>query len=71
MKHPASLPAGATRRDFLAASAATAAGAALTALAPNVHAAGGDTLRVSPPTHRPSSSPSATPSPTRSTGPSR
>jgi predicted dehydrogenase len=34
----------ATRRDFLAASAATAA--SLAALAPNVHAAGGDTLQV-------------------------
>ena len=42
MKHPAST----TRRDFLAASAVTAAGAALSALAPNAHAAGGDTLRV-------------------------
>jgi predicted dehydrogenase len=36
--------AGATRRDFLAASAAGAA--ALAGLAPAVHAAGGDTLRV-------------------------
>jgi predicted dehydrogenase len=46
LKQPASTPAGATRRDFLAASAVTAAGAALSALAPTAHAAGSDTLRV-------------------------
>jgi predicted dehydrogenase len=38
-------PPAASRRDFLAASAA-AAGAALAGLAPAVHAAGGDTLKV-------------------------
>jgi predicted dehydrogenase len=36
----------ASRRDFLAGAAATAAGAALTSLAPNVHAAGSDILRI-------------------------
>jgi predicted dehydrogenase len=39
-------PAGATRRDFLAASAATVAGATLTALTSSVHAAGSDVLRI-------------------------
>jgi predicted dehydrogenase len=43
LTQPAS-PSGSTRRDFLAGSAATLAGAAL--LAPHAHAAGGDTLRV-------------------------
>src|SRR5579871_2354414 len=36
----------ATRRDFLAGAAATAAGATLASLAPNVHAAGSDVLRI-------------------------
>jgi predicted dehydrogenase len=42
----ASSTAGATRRDFLAGAAAAAAGATLTSLAPNVHAAGSDVLRI-------------------------
>src|SRR5262249_56497202 len=42
---PSSAP-GATRRDFLAGAAATAAGATLASLAPNVHAAGSDMLRI-------------------------
>jgi predicted dehydrogenase len=36
----------ATRRDFLAGAAAAAAGATLASLAPNVHAAGSDVLRI-------------------------
>jgi myo-inositol 2-dehydrogenase/D-chiro-inositol 1-dehydrogenase len=36
----------ATRRDFLAGAAAAAAGATLASLAPNVHAAGSDILRI-------------------------
>jgi predicted dehydrogenase len=36
----------ATRRDFLAGAAATAAGATLASLAPTVHAAGSDVLRI-------------------------
>jgi predicted dehydrogenase len=38
--------AGATRRDFLAGAAVAAADATLASLAPNVHAAGSDVLRV-------------------------
>ncbi len=41
---PPNSSSGSTRRDFLAASAATAAGAAL--LVPHVHAAGSDILKI-------------------------
>jgi predicted dehydrogenase len=41
---PTASSSGTTRRDFLAASAATVAGATL--LAPHVHAAGGDVLKI-------------------------
>jgi predicted dehydrogenase len=44
--HPAASRPGASRRDFLAASAATAAGAALASLTPAVHAAGSEVLKV-------------------------
>ncbi len=37
---------GATRRDFLAGAAAAAAGATIASLAPNVHPAGSDILRI-------------------------
>src|SRR5262245_49646031 len=42
---PSSAPS-ATRRDFLAGAAAAAAGATLASVAPNVHAAGSDVLRI-------------------------
>jgi predicted dehydrogenase len=46
LKQTSSSAAGATRRDFLAGVAVAAAGATLTSLVPNVHAAGNDILRV-------------------------
>jgi predicted dehydrogenase len=46
LKQLPDLAKGATRRDFLAGATAVAAGAALASLAPPVHAAGSDILRV-------------------------
>jgi predicted dehydrogenase len=47
LKQQLSPPAkGATRRDFLAGAAAAAAGATIASLAPNVHPAGSDILRI-------------------------
>src|SRR5690348_12865594 len=46
LTHATSSTPAATRRDFLAGAAAAAAGATLASLAPNVHAAGSDVLRV-------------------------
>ena len=46
MKQLHSPAKGATRRDFLASAAAAAAGATIASLAPNVHPAGSDILRI-------------------------
>ncbi|HWG47782.1 MAG TPA: Gfo/Idh/MocA family oxidoreductase [Gemmataceae bacterium] len=46
MSQNTSLAKPASRRDFLAGATVAAAGAALTSLAPNVHAAGSDILRI-------------------------
>ncbi|HEY7312439.1 MAG TPA: Gfo/Idh/MocA family oxidoreductase [Gemmataceae bacterium] len=46
MTQATSSASAATRRDFLAGAAAAAAGATLASLAPNVHAAGSDVLRI-------------------------